>query len=127
MQGSEVMAMLIKLLGAVIVVMGFIFGIKPEVFQKYVKFWNSRKRIVTGGIISLLFGIIFLLSASSCRVPAVIIIFGLWAIIKSITLFVINEKKLNTYLEWWLKKPLSVMCIVGIISLIFGILIIWCA
>ena len=120
------MVMLVKLLGVVIVVMGLIFGIKPEIFQRYVKFWNSRKRIVAGGFISLLFGIIFLLAASSCRVPAVIIIFGIWAIIKGIILFVITEKKLNAYLEWWLKKPLSVIRIVGIISLVFGILIIWC-
>ena len=120
------MVMLVRLLGVVIVIMGVIFGIKPEVFQKYVKFWNSRKRIITGGIISLLFGIIFLLSASRCRVPAVITIFGIWAIVKGIILFVINEKNVNTYLEWWLKKPLSVMRIMGIISLGFGIRIILC-
>ena len=127
MQGSEVMAMLIRLLGAVIVVMGFIFGIKPEVFQKYVKFWNSRKRIVIGGIISFLFGVVFLLSASRCRVPAVITILGIWAIIKGIILFVLKERRLSTYLEWWSKKPLSVMRLIGIISLAFGILVIWCA
>jgi len=127
MQGGEVMAMLIRLLGAVVVVMGLIFGIKPEVFQKYVKFWNSRKRIVIGGIISFLFGVVFLLSASRCRVPAVITILGIWAIIKGIILFVLKERRLSTYLEWWSKKPLSVMRLIGIISLAFGILIIWCA
>ena len=126
MQGGEVMAMLVRLLGAVIVVMGLIFGIKPEVFQKYVKFWNSRKRIVIGGIISFLFGVVFLLSASRCRVPAVITILGIWAIIKGIILFVLKERRLSTYLEWWSKKPLSVMRLIGIISLAFGILIIWC-
>jgi len=119
--------MLVRLLGAVIVIMGFIFGIKPEVFQKYVKFWNSRKRIVTGGVISLLFGIIFLLAAFKCRGPVVITIFGIWAIIKGIILFVINEKKLNAYLEWWLEKPLSAMRIMGIILLALGILVVWCA
>ena len=127
MQGGEVMAMLVRLLGAVVVVMGLIFGIKPEVFQKYVKFWNSRKRIVIGGIISFLFGVVFLLSASRCRVPAVITILGIWAIIKGIILFVLKERRLSTYLEWWSKKPLSVMRLIGIISLAFGILIIWCA
>ena len=121
------MVMLIRLLGAVIVIMGLIFGIKPEVFQRYVKFWHSRKRIVAGGLISLLLGVIFLLSSSRCRVPLVITIFGIWAIIKGIILFVINEKKLNTYLEWWLRKPLSVIRLIGIISLTLGILIIWCA
>jgi len=127
MQGGEVMAMLVRLLGAVVVVMGLIFGIKPEVFQKYVKFWNSRKRIVIGGIISFLFGVVFLLSASRCRVPAVITILGIWAIIKGIILFVLKERRLSTYLEWWSKKPLSVMRLIGIISLAFGVLIIWCA
>jgi len=127
MQGGEVMAMLIRLLGAVVVVMGLIFGIKPEIFQKYVKFWNSRKRIVIGGIISFLFGVVFLLSASRCRVPAVITILGIWAIIKGIILFVLKERRLSTYLEWWSKKPLSVMRLIGIISLAFGILVIWCA
>ena len=121
------MVMLVRFLGVVIVIMGVIFGIKPELFQRYVKFWNSRKRIVTGGIVSLLFGIIFLLAASRSRVPVVIAIFGVWAIIKGVILFVINEKKLNTYLEWWSKKPLSVIRILGIISLALGILVIWCA
>ena len=121
------MVMLVRFLGVVIVIMGVIFGIKPELFQRYVKFWNSRKRIVAGGIVSLLFGIIFLLAAFKCRVPVVIAIFGVWAIIKGVILFVINEKKLNAYLEWWSKKPLSVIRILGIISLALGILVIWCA
>ena len=121
------MVMLVRFLGLAIVIMGVIFGVRPEVFQRYVKFWNSRKRIVAGGVISLLFGTIFLLAAFKCRAPVVIAIFGTWAIIKGVILFVINEKKLNAYLEWWSKKPLSVIRTLGIISLALGILVIWCA
>ena len=37
------------------------------------------------------------------------------------------EKKINAYLDWWLERPLSVIRLLGIVALAFGILIIYAA
>lgn len=121
------MVILVKLLGIVIVVMGFIFLINPTAFKQYAAFWRQRKRLLMGGILSLLFGVILLLAASGCRLRGVIIVFGVWAIIKGILLFTLGQKRLNTYLNWWIEKPLSIIRLLGLIALAMGILLIYAA
>ena len=80
-----------------------------------------------GGILSLLFGIIFLLAASQCRLVWVIIVFGIWGIIKGVLLLVLGLNRLNAYLNWWLEKPPSIMRLLGLIALAFGVLLIYSA
>lgn len=121
------MVMLVRVLGVVIVIMGVIFGLNPGLFQQYVKFWRSRRKLIAGGILSFLFGVIFLLSASKCRLPVVIIVIGIWSLIKGVLLFILNEKKLNAYCEWWLKRPLLIIRFLGFIVLAFGGLILYSA
>ena len=121
----NIMLILVKLLGIIIVVMGFIFLINPTAFKQYASFWQQRKRIIMGGILSLLFGVIFLLVASECKLRGVIIVFGIWAIIKGVLLFALEQEKLNAYLNWWIEKPLSVIRFFGFITLAVGILLIY--
>ena len=121
------MLILVKLLGIVIVAMGVIFLINPTAFKQYVAFWRQRKSLLIGGILSLLFGVVLLLAASECRLAGVIIVFGIWAIIKGILLFTLGQKRINAYLNWWIEKPFSIVRLLGLIALAFGALLIYSA
>jgi hypothetical protein len=87
------MAWLVKLLGIVMVAMGAVYLVKPSMMKKYIKFWIKKNNIYFGAVLSLLFGIIFLLAASQCQVGWFIILMGIVSVVKAILLFVWGKKK----------------------------------
>ena len=122
-----VMVILVRLFGIAIVVMGIVFLANPKALKQYMAFWRHQKRLYIGGILSLLFGVIFLLAAAQCRLAGVIVVLGVWAIIKGVLLFTLGQKRLNAYLDWWLKRSTSAARLLGIIALVLGILVIYSA
>ena len=121
------MVILVRLFGIAIVVMGIIFLANPKALKQYMAFWKQQKRLYIGGILSLLFGVIFLLAALQCRLVWVIVIFGIWALIKGVLLLTLGQKRLNAYLDWWLGRPISIARLLGIMALALGVLIIYSA
>lgn len=119
------MAILVKLFGIAIVVMGIIFLINPKVLRQYVTFWKQRKRLYMGGILALLIGIIFLLAASQCRLAGIIIIFGILSILKGVFYFAVGQKKLDSMLNWWQKRSLPAVRLYAIIIVALGALLIY--
>lgn len=119
------MVILVKLFGVIIVVAGVIFLINPKALKQYISFWKQQKRLQIGGVVAILFGIIFLIAASQCRVAWLITILGIWSIIKGVLLFAVSQKKLYAYLDWWTGKPNSVIRFIGVIALAIGALIIY--
>ena len=109
------------------VVMGVIFLINPKTFKQYISFWKKEKRLKIGGIVAILFGSIFLMAASQCRIAGIITVLGLWSIIKGIFLLILNQKKLFTCFDWWLNKPMSTIRFLGLIALFLGVLLIYSA
>ena len=121
------MVLLVRLFGILVVFIGIIFMGKKNAFKNYISFWNNEKRLKAGGILALLFGILFLVAAPQCRIVWLIVVLGIWSIIKGILLIVINPKKIFDYLDWWSKKPVSVMRYFSIVAIAFGILLIYSA
>jgi hypothetical protein len=121
------MALLVRLFGVAIVVMGLVFLTNSKALKQYIAFWKQDKKIQIGGMIALLFGIVFLMAAAQCRLTWLINILGIWSIIKGVVLLTFKKKKLYGYFDWWLNKPDSVMRVISVIVLIFGILLIYAA
>jgi len=121
------MVLFVKLFGVAIVVMGIIFLQNPKALNQYLSFWKEDKRLRMGAILALLFGVIFLMAASECRLTLLINILGIWSIIKGVLLLTLAKKKIYAYLDWWLDKPVSTTRILSGIVLAFGILLIYSA
>lgn len=121
------MLIFVRLFGIVIVVMGVIFLINPKVLKQYFSFWKQEKRLRIGGIGALLFGVIFLIAASQCRLAWLITALGIWSIIKGVLLLTLDQKKIYAYLDWWVNKSISITRFLGFIALAIGILIIYSA
>ncbi len=121
------MVIFVKLFGIVIVFVGLLFLINPKALKQYFSFWKQEKRLRIGGVGAALFGIIFLIAASQCRLAWLITVLGIWSVIKGVLLLALAQKKINAYLDWWLNRPVSVTRFLGLIALVFGVLIIYAA
>jgi len=119
------MTVFIKLFGIFALLFGMAIAIKPLIINSYLSFCKKGNYLKIGGIIAILFGIIFLIAASGCRLAWLITILGIWSIIKGVLLLVISKEKLFAYLDWWQNKPSSVLRIFGVITIIFGGLLIY--
>jgi accessory gene regulator protein AgrB len=121
------MVVLVALFGVIIAALGIIFFAKPKTSKQYIAYWKQDKRLKNGAILSLLFGIIFLIVATECRLTGLIIILGVWSIIKGVLLLTLKKQKIYAYLDWWLNKPESTTRYIGLIAFAFGILLIYAA
>jgi len=121
------MVIFVKIFGILIAVMGIIFLINQKVMKQYLSFWRQEKRIRIGGIVSILFGIIFLIAAPQCRLTEFITVLGIWSIIKGVLLLTLAQKKINVYLDWWLSKSTSATRFLGLVVLAFGALVFYSA
>ncbi|MGB2630295.1 MAG: hypothetical protein WBD24_06790 [Candidatus Omnitrophota bacterium] len=119
--------MFVKLFGIVIVVVGIIFLMNPKTLKQYMSFWKQEKRLRIGGIVAILFGAIFLIAASQCRLAWLITILGIWAIIKGVLLLTLSQKKIYAFLDWWVERPISGIRFLGLIALAFGALVFYSA
>ncbi|MDP8229882.1 MAG: hypothetical protein P9L93_02135 [Candidatus Gorgyraea atricola] len=119
------MLILIRLLAIVIVVMGVIFLLNPKALKSYAAFWKQGKRLYVGAVINILFAVIFLSSASQCRISGVILVMGIMSLLKGIYLFILGPDKIKAKLDWWIQKPASTARIMAIIVIAMGALLIY--
>lgn len=119
------MIVLAKLIGIFITCMGVIVVAKPQIMRKMVAFWRQDKRIYLGGLLRMLFGAIFLLSASQARLPVVMAILGIFLLVAGMLIFILKLEKIKAMLERWSKRPSYVLRLMGTIVLIIGLLIIY--
>lgn len=117
------MLILLRVAGIIIAVMGVIYLLAPKMIKKYVDFWG--KRILVAGVLNIVIGILFLLANSACRIPTVIIVIGVIALLKGIVIFVLGQEKMKVLLEWWGNRPPAVVRLMGLIVIAFGILLLY--
>lgn len=121
------MVILVKLIGVVIVILSVIYLLNPDTMKKYAAFWKKGKRLYTGAVISIIFGVIFLLAASQCKVAWIVAIFGILALIKGIALLMLGPKKAISTIDWWIERPYAALRLISLIPLIYGMLLIFSA
>jgi len=119
------MLILIRLLAIAIVVMGVIFLLNPKALKSYAGFWKQGKRLYVGAVINILFAIIFLSSASQCRISGVMLVMGIMSLIKGIYLLILGPEKMKAKLDWWIQKPPGAARIMALVVIAMGALLIY--
>ena len=119
------MLILIKLIAFLMLVMGGLFLINPNTMKKYASFWSKGSRIRLGAIVSLVFGIIFLTSASQCRVSMVMTIMGIMSLIKGVYLLTSGIEKAKAMINKWQDKPQGAIRLMSLLMIGIGILLLW--
>jgi len=123
------MIIVVKLLGILMICMGLANLINPILMKKMISFWKQGKRIYAGGLLRVLFGIIFLLASSYSQVrqPCVLAVLGVLMILGGMLIFILGPEKMKAILGWWDKKPASVLRLIAILALAIGTLVIYSA
>ena len=70
-------------------------------------------------------GVIFLISAPSCRLPVVVEVIGILSLIAAAAIVVIGRTRLDSFLAWWLGRPQPFIRISSIGAIGFGGLLIF--
>jgi len=121
------MILLVKLIGILMLCMGVIYILNPALMKKMISFWKQDKRVYAGGLLRLLFGVIFLWSAAQAKLPAVIYVLGILMLLGGVFIFIMRLEKIKRMLDWWDKKPDSISRLIAILILAIGALVIYSA
>jgi len=121
------MNIVIRILGIVFVLMGIVYLLRPDVMKWLMEFFKQGKRIYFAGLIRFALAVVFFLGALNCRIPWLIITFGILFLIGGLLIFMLGPKKLKSMIEWYQKQSLLLLRVIALIALAVGAIIIYAA
>jgi len=121
------MDIIIRGLGIVIVVVGIVYLLRPDVMKWLIEFLKQGKRIYLAGVIRLALAVTFLLGARECDITWVIVVFGILFLIGGVLIFILGPEKLRRILDWYQKQSVLLLRVLAVIALAIGAIIIYSA
>ncbi|MGH2271699.1 hypothetical protein ACQ9LF_07855 [Anaerohalosphaeraceae bacterium U12dextr] len=119
------MAYLICLIGLFTAAMGCSVIMQPTVLSKILHVCKKTPFLYLSSGIKTAIGILFLIRATSCTRPWIIILIGILTTIGSLSMFFIPKTRSQRLFEYILRQPQWIFRVWGLTALAFGILIIW--
>ena len=119
------MDIVVKIVGIVVVFIGIVYLLKPGVLKSFIGFFKKGKRIYFVGLIRFVLAVIFLLAANRCKMPWVIIVFGILFMISGLLIFILRAERLKSILDWWQRQSPLLLRLMGLITLAVGAAIIY--
>ena len=115
------MKLIIKIIGILILILGFSFLIKPDyVFGWIVDNANNQSLYIMAIVIRLILGFLFIISANASKYPVFLKILGYIAIIAAIVLIFIGQNGFQDLISSVFSHIKSYTAVIGIVALAFG-------
>jgi hypothetical protein len=121
------METVIKIIGTVIVCVGLVYLIKPEIFRVIMRFFAKGNRLYIAAVIRFALAIVFFLGARHCGIKWVIVLFGLIFLLSGLLIFMLGLERAKGIIRWYQGQPSFVYRIVAIIVLSVGLIITYSA
>jgi hypothetical protein len=121
------MDLAVKIVGVILICMGLLFLLKPGAVKALTRFFGQDKRIYIGGVVRLVLAILFLLSATGCKHPWIVGVFGIVFLLAGLIIFLSGPTKLKPMLTWFLGRSPVWSRIIGVVILAFGAVIVYAA
>ena len=121
------MDLFIKIMGGLMIIEGIVLLIRPAVYPKLVSFFTKGKFMYIALVLKAAIGIVFLISALSCKIPWIIITFGLLILFGSLWMFTLKPEKLKGFLSWLEQRSPSFFRAMGLVALFLGVILIYAA
>ena len=118
---------IIKIIGIIIVCIGIVFLVKPQVTRYLMGFFKKGSRIYLAGLVRFALAIIFLLGARGCGIPWVIALFGILFMVSGILVFMLGPARLGPLIDWFQKQSLLLVRAMAVLMLAVGAVIIYAA
>ncbi|HRZ87247.1 MAG TPA: hypothetical protein P5287_05470 [bacterium] len=94
------MVLIAKLVGVWIVMLGIVFLLRTDFYRRMVKFWMEGRRLYMAGVVRIVLGALFLLAASQCRHPGMMIAFGVLVLAGGVSIYVMGLERTRKMLSW---------------------------
>lgn len=115
----------ILVIGLVIIAEGISVIIKPQWILKVARFFTKGLFIYLPGLLRVALGVVFLMSFRDCKIKWLIMTFGIITISSGVLLVIIKPSKLRSIIEWWSKRSLFTIRVMGLLAAILGGVIVY--
>ncbi len=117
------MGMVVTLLGILITALGVVIAVAPKRLIDWISSLEPGIRFRAAILVRVAIGVSFLLAAPSCRLPVVVQVVGILALIAALAILLIGRTRLDSFLTWWLGRPQSLIRSWSIVAIGFGALL----
>ena len=114
------MKTVIALFGLAICVAGLMILIAPDRFKALMNRWHGRPRFVFAVIVRVFLGALLWFAAANLKFPLVIKIIAAISILAAVVLLVVGQKRMDRFVDWWMRMPDNVLRIWSIVAFAFG-------
>lgn len=119
------MALLVTLVGVLILGIGVLIAVAPARFFHWIASMETTIRFRAAILVRVVIGLLFLLAAPSCRQPAVVQVVGIIILLAAAGLLLLGRERLDSFLSWWMSRPLSLHRVWAVVAWGFGALLIY--
>ena len=121
------METIIKVIGTVVVCIGLVFLIRPEVMRATTRFFSKGSRLYLAAMVRFALAIVFFSGARHCGRIWVIMLFGLIFLLSGLMIFILGLQKAKVILRWYLEQPKFISRVAAGIVLVVGLIIVYAA
>jgi uncharacterized protein YjeT (DUF2065 family) len=115
-----------KIVAILIIIDGIVILFRPDLLKKYCQLFSQGARIYIAAVFKAVIGAILLFGASGCKVPWVIILFGVLALAGAVFI-VIAPQKARAIAGWFATKNNTTLRLFSIIYMLIGALLVYSA
>ena len=101
--------------------------VAPALLVGVVTGWPPDSRFDVAVGVRVVLGVIFLLGASRCRVPAIIYGIGILALAAALLLVLLGEPRVDALITWWAQQPALAIRAWCALAALLGVLILYAA
>jgi hypothetical protein len=98
---------LVSLAGVAVAGIGLFGVFAPDTLRRLLAGWRPVTSLPVTVVIRILFGCLFLIAASHCRLPKVVRFIGFLEFAGAAVLLGSGSGRLGRFVEWWLRRPSS--------------------
>lgn len=122
---DKIMDIVIKSLGIVFVLIGFVFLLRPDIMKWLINFIKRGKRIYLAALIRIALAVIFLFGASQCSQKWIIAAFGILFLLAGLLIIVLGHERTRRILDWYGNRPLLIFRVIAIVPMVLGAIVIY--
>lgn len=121
------MEIIVKIAGILIVLIGIVYLLKPDVLKWLMNFIKKGKRVYFAAVLRFALAIVFLLGASGCDYGWIIAAFGILFLISGLIIIILGPEKIRQIFDWYQKQPALLFRIIAAVVLACGAVIVYSA
>jgi uncharacterized SAM-binding protein YcdF (DUF218 family) len=118
------MAVIVKITGIAIILLGIIYIISPVTIKVWLKSWEKGKLPGIAVLVNFLIGALLIFSASECTISWIPFSIGALCVIKGLVLLIYGPKRLIMKASIWFEPRITLLRFSGFIPVALGIMLI---